>query len=200
MFNPKFTFHPIAPKLQESIQNPDIIAVVTLPSQETQEIKASTAEIITTEKVSKKKNDQKQERIESVEEETGWDNTSTGLLLSFLEENFEIYKKNKSNFAKKAFEKVFSEKLWEQIKNKLARLVAKYNKIKEKKSQTEGEAQAAKWKWFKKLDTLFGIHENHNPTFLVNGISDDTQFFDYEKNKKEDLGEKKCQETEISFT
>ncbi|RIA89946.1 hypothetical protein C1645_824075 [Glomus cerebriforme] len=43
--------------INKSIQNSDIITVITLPSQETQEIKASTAEIITAEKVSKKKND-----------------------------------------------------------------------------------------------------------------------------------------------
>ncbi|RIA89910.1 hypothetical protein C1645_824160 [Glomus cerebriforme] len=143
MSNPKFTFHSITPKPQESIQNSDVIAMI-----------------------SKKKNDQKQERVGFVEEKTGWNDTSTGLLL------------------------IFSGKLWEQIKNKLACLVAKYNEIKEKESQTGGEVQAAKWKWFERLDTLFGTYKNHNSTFLINRISDDTQFFDCKKNKEEDLGEK----------
>jgi len=186
MSNPKTTFRSIAPKPPAEIMQSldDVIAVVTLPSQETQEVNSTTE--ITTEKASKKKNDRKQERAE---EETGWDDKSTGLLLSFLEENIEIYKKNKSNFAKKAAEKVFPGKLWEQIKNKLARLVARYNEIKEKENQTGGEAQAAKWKWFERLDALLGTRENHNPTFLVDGISDDTQFFDCEKNKEEGLEE-----------
>ena len=184
MSNPKSTFRLIAPNPPaEIIQSPDdIIAIVILPSQETQEVNSITE--ITTEKASKKKNDRKQERAE---EETGWDDKSTGLLLSFLEENIEIYKKNKSNFAKKTAEKVFPGKLWEQIKNKLARLVARYNEIKEKENQTGEEAQ--KWKWFERLDALLGTRENHNPTFLVDGISDDTQFFDCEKNKEEGLEE-----------
>jgi hypothetical protein len=45
------------------------------------------------------------------EEETGWNDESTGLLLlSFLEDNFAAYKKNKSNFAKAAANKVFPGK------------------------------------------------------------------------------------------
>jgi hypothetical protein len=52
----------------------------------------------------KKKTDRKPELAE---EETGWDDESTGLLLSFLENNFAAYKKNKSNFAKAAANKVF---------------------------------------------------------------------------------------------
>jgi hypothetical protein len=47
------------------------------------------------------------ERASSVEEETGWNDTNTGLLLSFLEDNFDVYKKNKSNFAKTAATKIF---------------------------------------------------------------------------------------------
>ena len=81
MSNPKATFCSIAPKPPAEIMQSldDVIAVVTLPSQETQEVNSTTE--ITTEKASKKKNDQKQERVEK---ETGWDDKSTGLLLSFL--------------------------------------------------------------------------------------------------------------------
>jgi hypothetical protein len=121
---------------------------------------------LTTTKVSKKKNDRKTEKTGPVEDETGWDDGSTGLLLSFLKENFAIYKKNKSNFAKFTAAKVFPGKSWEQIKNKLSRLVTKYNEIKEKENQTGGEAQA-KWKWFERLDALLGTRENHNPGFFL---------------------------------
>ena len=141
--NPKSTFRPIAPKPQEPIQD-DVIAVVTLTPSEIQEITAPTTDTlttVTTTKVSKKNNGQKPERS-SVEEETGWDDTNTGLLLSFLEDNFDVYRKNKANFAKTAATKVFPGKSWEQIKNKLSRLVTKYNKIKEKERQTGREAQA----------------------------------------------------------
>ena len=151
--------------------NSDIIAVATLPQPfipEIQEITpiANTLTSLATAKVSKKKNDRKTEKTGSAEDETGWDDESTGLLLSFLEENFAIYKKNKSNFAKLTAAKVFPGKSWEQIKNKLSRLVTKYNEIKEKENQTGREAQA-KWKWFERLDALLGTCENYNPGFLV---------------------------------
>ncbi|CAI2193077.1 6023_t:CDS:2, partial [Funneliformis geosporum] len=41
----------------------------------------------------------------SVNEEEGWNNENTRLLINFLEENFSSYKKNKSNFAKMASNK-----------------------------------------------------------------------------------------------
>jgi hypothetical protein len=128
----------------------------------------------------KKKTDRK---LGLAEEETGWDDESTGLLLSFFEDNFAAYKKNKSNFAKAAANKVFPGKSWEQIKNKLSHLITKYNEIREKENQTGSGAQA-KWKWFDRLDALLGTHENHNPGFLVDGFSDTTQLFDNCKEKE----------------
>ncbi|GBB92745.1 hypothetical protein RclHR1_04290011 [Rhizophagus clarus] len=192
--NQKSTFRPIAPKPQELVQDSDVIAVVSFTPLEVQEVTAPTTDTltaVTTTKISKKKNGQKAEKVGSVEEETGWDDTSTGLLLSFLEDNFDIYKKNKSNFAKTVVTKVFPGKLWEQIKNKLSRLVTKYNEIKEKESQTGREAQA-KWKWFERLDALFGTRENQNPPCLVDGFSDDAQLFrEKETEIKEEVPEKK---------
>ena len=120
-------------------------------------------------------------------------------MLSFLEDNFDIYKKNKSNFAKTAAAKVFQGKSWEQIKNKVSRLVTKYNEIKVKENQTGREAQA-RWRWFERLDALFGTCKNHNPTYLVNGFSDNVQLFDDSKEseteiKEEVLSQKKGQTT-----
>ncbi len=121
----------------------------------------------------------------SVEDETGWGDDNTKSLLKFLEENFASYKKNKSNFAKKVSTQLFPEKPWEQIKNKLSRLVTKYNNIKEKENQTGQEAQV-KWKWFERIDLLFGTRENHNPGFLVDGFSKETELFnDFEEKEKE---------------
>jgi hypothetical protein len=185
MSNLKSTFHPIAPKPQEFfMQNSDIIAVATFTSSlENEEVATNktqisaphtnTAEIpVTTAKTHKKK----QVKTGSVEDEGGWDDENTGLLISYLEENFSSYKRNKSHFAKTVSSKLFPGKSWEQIKNKLARLVTRYNDIKEKENQTGREAQG-KWKWFERLDGLFGTCENHNPGFLVDGFSDDIQLF-----------------------
>ncbi|RGB30346.1 hypothetical protein C1646_817979, partial [Rhizophagus diaphanus] len=161
---PKSTLRPIAPKPQTPVWDPDVIAVLTFTPSEIQEVMVpitdASTPVIT--KVSKKNNGQKTERASSVEEETGWNDTNTGLLISFLEDNFDIYKKNKSNFAKTAATKIFSGKSWEQIKNKLSHLVTKYNELKKRRTK--------KWKWFDRLDALFGTRKNHNPGFLVDGF------------------------------
>ncbi|EXX64372.1 uncharacterized protein OCT59_023373 [Rhizophagus irregularis] len=187
---PKSTFCPIAPKPQTPVRDPDVIAVLTFTLSEIQEVTVPTTDVSTPviTKVSKKNNNQKTERASSVEEETGWDDTNTGLLISFLEDNFDIYKKNKSNFAKTAATKIFSGKSWEQIKNKLSHLVTKYNEIKEKENKTGRETQV-KWKWFDRLDALFGTRENHNSGFLVDGFSDDVQLFDSFKEKETETNE-----------
>ncbi|EXX65061.1 hypothetical protein RirG_136900 [Rhizophagus irregularis DAOM 197198w] len=160
---PKSTLRPIAPKPQTPVQDPDVIAVLTFTPSEIQEVTVPTTDVSTPviTKVSKKNNGQKTERASSVEEETGWDDTNTGLLISFLEDNFDIYKKNKSNFAKTAATKIFSGKL-------------------------KGEQNR---KWFDRLDALFETHENHNPGFLVDGFSDDVQLFDSFKEKETETNE-----------
>ncbi|CAB5135524.1 unnamed protein product [Rhizophagus irregularis] len=109
---PKSTFRPIAPKPQTPVRDPYVIAVLTFTPSEIQEVTVLTTDVSTPviTKVSKKNNGQKTERASSVKEETGWDDTNTGLLISFLEDNFDIYKKNKSNFAKTAATKIFSGK------------------------------------------------------------------------------------------
>ncbi len=142
MSNSKLPLRPITPKLQELAQDSSIITVVTFPQLEIQEITiptTNTSIIITTTKVIKKNN---RYRVDSYEKETGQDDANTGLLLSFLKDNFDIYRKNKSNFTKTAVAKIFSEKAWEQIKNKLACLINKYNEIKEKENKTGRDIQA----------------------------------------------------------
>src|ERR1044072_1686015 len=148
------------------------------------------------EKPSKKKNTSQSATVEG---DTGWGDDNTKLLLNFLEENFASYKKNKSNFAKKVSAQLFPGKSWEQIKNKLSRLITKYNEIKEKKNQT-GEAAQARWKWFERIDMLFGTRDNHNPGFLVDGFSNDTEFFNNieekeneEKKEVKEESSRKCQ-------
>ncbi|PKK56614.1 hypothetical protein RhiirC2_799646, partial [Rhizophagus irregularis] len=159
---PKFTFRPIAPKPQTPVRDPDVIAVLTFTPSEIQEVTVPTTDVSTPviTKVSKKNNGQKTERASFVEEETGWDDTNTRLLI-----------------------------IVGQIKNKLSRLMTKYNEIKEKENKTGRETQV-KWKWFDRLDALFGTRENHNPGFLVDGFSDDVQLFDSFKEKETETNEK----------
>ncbi|CAG8747882.1 16720_t:CDS:2, partial [Rhizophagus irregularis] len=80
---PKSTFRAIALKLQIPVRDPDVIAVLTFTLSEIQEVMVPTTNastpVIT--KVSKKNNGQKTERASSIEEETGWDDTNTGLLI-----------------------------------------------------------------------------------------------------------------------
>ncbi|RIA87597.1 hypothetical protein C1645_827533 [Glomus cerebriforme] len=177
--NSKSSLRLIASKPQELVQNPGIIAIIIFPLLEIQEIIIPTTNTLITTKVSKKNNSQK---VDSYEKETGWDDANTELLLSFFENNFDIYRKNKLNFAKIAVAKTFSEKAWKQIKNKLAYL-------------------------FDQIDALFGMHENYKLGFLADGFSDDVQLFDNSKEKEEpkeefekrQLVEKKIREIETVF-
>ena len=171
MSNSKSTFRLIAPKPLKPqdffMQNSDIIAVATFtPSPENEEVVTNEIQIteppsntsampITTAKIKKKQ--VKVVKVGYVEDEGGWDDKSTGLLKG----NFSSNKKNKSNFTKTAASKLFLGRPWEQVKNKLSCLVNRYNNIKEKEGQTGREAQA-KWKWFERLNSLFGTCDNHN--------------------------------------
>ncbi|CAB5195637.1 unnamed protein product [Rhizophagus irregularis] len=178
---PKSTFRAIALKLQIPVRDPDVIAVLTFTLSEIQEVMVPTTNastpVIT--KVSKKNNGQKTERASSIEEKTGWDDTNTGLLINF-------------------FRKVV------KAVNKLSRLVIKYNVIKEKKNKTGREMQV-KWKWFDRLDTLFGTRKNHNPGFLVDRFSDDTNNLgktlasENDQFEKKQVVEKEIKEAETVF-
>ncbi|CAB5396431.1 unnamed protein product [Rhizophagus irregularis] len=108
---PKSTFRPIAPKPQTPVRDPDVIAVLTFTPSEIQEVTVPTTDVSTPviTKVSKKNNGQKTERASSVEEETGWDDTNTGLLISFLEDNFDIYKKISPILPKQLLLRFFQE-------------------------------------------------------------------------------------------
>ncbi|CAI2199899.1 3884_t:CDS:1, partial [Funneliformis geosporum] len=53
-----------------------------------------------------------------------------------------------------------------------------------KENQTGRETQA-KWKWFERIDTLFGTRENHNPSFLLDGFSNDIDLFNKFEEEKE---------------
>ncbi|CAB4386940.1 unnamed protein product [Rhizophagus irregularis] len=64
----KSTLHPISPKPQTPVQDPDVIAVLTFTLSEIQEVMVSTTDTLTSViiKVSKKNNGQKTEKASSV--------------------------------------------------------------------------------------------------------------------------------------
>ena len=123
MSNSNSTFRSIAPKLQEFfIQNPDIIAVANPNSsvlhtfnllslvEPTTNTTLTLAKLKIYKKNREKRTSNNTSQSGSVNEEEGWNDENTKLLINFLEENFSSYKKNKSNFAKMASNKIFPGK------------------------------------------------------------------------------------------
>ncbi|CAI2190138.1 7708_t:CDS:2, partial [Funneliformis geosporum] len=56
-----------------------------------------------------------------------------------------------------------------------------------KENQTGRETQA-KWKWFERINTLFGTFKNHNPSFLLDGFSNDIDLFNkFEKKEVKEI-------------
>jgi hypothetical protein len=70
---------------------------------------------------------------------------------------------------------IIKTKSSDSIKGRIKRLLEKYEKVKKQNNQTESER--VDWKWFEKMDSIFGCRENINPSFLSNDsteyISDD---------------------------
>jgi hypothetical protein len=70
---------------------------------------------------------------------------------------------------------IIKTKSSDSIKGRIKRLLEKYEKVKKQNDQTG--SQRVDWKWFEKMDNIFGCRENINPSFLSNDstvyISDD---------------------------
>ncbi|CAG8557126.1 14293_t:CDS:2, partial [Cetraspora pellucida] len=98
-----------------------------------------------------------------------WENSETRALLSFLAENFNIYRKNKTKFYVSAAIKIGKNRTSNQIEFKIQALRTKYKK--ENKEET-GKARS-KWPYLDEMNELFGNRENVNPDYLVSSISDD---------------------------
>lgn len=72
---------------------------------------------------------------------------------------------------------IIKTKSSDSIKGRIKRLLEKYEKVKKQNNQTGSER--VDWKWFEKMDRIFGCRENINPSFLSNDstgfISDDEE-------------------------
>jgi hypothetical protein len=70
------------------------------------------------------------------------------------------------------------------FKGKLARLIKRYETIKNHNNQSGVERKD--WYWFDKLDLIFGTRENITPSFIANKSTNDT----IDNTEKEDEGKK----------
>jgi len=107
-----------------------------------------------------------------------WSDTEVEVLIAYLDENYKNWSSgNKSKFYQSLVDKdLLPDKNNEQIKNKLNKLRNSY--LKEKKSTNKTGSAPTKWKWFDKLDEIFGRRENVSPTYLASSSTNDTHTSD----------------------
>ena len=88
-----------------------------------------------------------------------WSDEDTGLLLNYIEENYDQYQQGKkSEFYNTIFSKVLKSKSPESIKGRLRKLLDKYEKVKQLNNKTGSER--TKWKWLEKMERIFEYREN----------------------------------------
>ncbi|CAJ0751004.1 17902_t:CDS:2, partial [Entrophospora sp. SA101] len=89
-----------------------------------------------------------------------WSDREVEILIAYLDENYKNWSSgNKNKFYQALIDKnLLAGKNNEQIKNKLNKLRNSY--LKEKKSTNKTGSAPTKWKWFDKLDKIFGTREN----------------------------------------
>jgi hypothetical protein len=108
-------------------------------------------------------------------------------LLSYLEENYEKLQQGKKTAIYNSISsEVIKAKSSASIKGRIKRLLEKYEKIKKENDQTK----RIDWKWFDKMDRIFGCHESGNPSTISNDsryISDEEKEVKVEKVKKNSI-------------
>ncbi|CAG8729840.1 13446_t:CDS:1, partial [Racocetra fulgida] len=97
-----------------------------------------------------------------------WTDSETRALLSFLSENFDLYRKNRPKFYAAAAINIGNNRTSLQVDSKIQSLRTRYEK--ENKEET-GKARS-KWPYLNEMNELFGNRENVKPDYLVSSIDD----------------------------
>jgi hypothetical protein len=97
--------------------------------------------------------------------EKNWDNDEIEALLHYLEQNFNKWLKgNKTKFYNNiARARMLPGRDKMQIKNKLSKLRDKY--MHEKDATNSTGVVPLSWKWFSKMEEIFGQHSNIEPEY-----------------------------------
>ncbi|CAB4438217.1 unnamed protein product [Rhizophagus irregularis] len=135
-----------------------------------------------TQSKSKKPGERKRKITESQVTER-WNDEETDKLLSYLEDNYEKFQQGKkASIYNSISTEVIKTKSSESIKGRIKRLLEKYEKVKKQNNQSGSER--IDWKWFNKMDKIFGCRENITPSFISNDSTEYINDAKIENDKK----------------
>ncbi|GBB91750.1 hypothetical protein RclHR1_19100001 [Rhizophagus clarus] len=96
-----------------------------------------------------------------------WSDEETDILLSYLDNNYEkLQQGKKATMYNLISTEVIKTKSSECIKRRIKRLLETYEKVKRQNDKTG--SKRIDWKWYEKLDRIYGCRENINPSFISN--------------------------------
>ncbi|KAF0427869.1 hypothetical protein F8M41_005959 [Gigaspora margarita] len=117
-----------------------------------------------------------------------WSDSETRALISYLAENFNLYRKNKTKIYGMAAIKIGNNRTSAQVSSKIQSLKSRYEK--ENKEET-GKARS-KWAYLDDMNEIFGNRENVKPDYLLSSINLDDESDDNDlmvSNKKRKISE-----------
>jgi hypothetical protein len=98
-----------------------------------------------------------------------WTELETKTLLSYLSENFDLYRKRKNKFCAKAALKIGNKRTTSQVNLKIQSLITKFE---EENREETGKGRSC-WEYFDEMNEIFGNRENVQPDYLLSSINVD---------------------------
>lgn len=111
--------------------------------------------------------DQLLELTNSGNEIQRWSDPEIKILLSYLSENFDLYREKKKKFCAKAALKIGNKRTASQVKSKIQTLITKF----EEENREETGKGSSCWEYFDDMNEIFGNRENVRPDYLSSSIS-----------------------------
>ena len=103
-------------------------------------------------------------------EESSWSEEQISRLFDYWEEHLQAYKTGKKQDFFKGLADALKAKTVVQCRNKVGKLNAEYESAKKENNQSGGAAR--QWKYFEKMDGMFGHRENVVPTNISGSMDD----------------------------
>lgn len=101
-----------------------------------------------------------------------WSDSEIKTLLSYLSDNFDCYRTNKTKFYAKAAIKIGNNRIGAQVRSKLQALIARFE---EENREKTGKGRS-EWPYFDDMNEIFGNRENVHPDYFVSNIDIDKVF------------------------
>ncbi|CAB4428640.1 unnamed protein product [Rhizophagus irregularis] len=108
-----------------------------------------------------------------------WSDSEIKTLLSYLSDNFDCYRTNKTKFYAKAAIKIGNNRIGVQIRSKLQALIARFE---EENREKTGKGRS-EWPYFDDMNEIFGNRENVYSDYFVSNIDIDKPVINTGNNK-----------------